>query len=188
VIKSELRKLYFQKRLSLKEQECANFNRKISDQFFSGFDLSTLKTIHTYLSIIKNKEPDTWLIIDKIKKEFPAVRISVPRVKNNTLENFFFEGIHQLEKNVWDILEPKQGIPTPSEKINLVIVPLLIFDKNGNRVGYGKGFYDRFLKECSSDCMKVGLSFFEPIEKISDVEKYDIALTHCITPTHLYQF
>ncbi len=188
MIKSELRKLYFQKRLSLKEQEYVNFSHQISDHFFSNFDLSLIKTIHTYLPIIKNKEPDTWLIIDKIKREFPTIRISVPRVRNNTLENFFLEGTHQLEKNAWDIHEPKKGILTDVKKIDLVIVPLLIFDRSGDRIGYGKGFYDKFLKECPSTCKKIGLSFFEPVEKIDDAEEFDIPLTHCITPARLYQF
>ena len=86
------------------------------------------------------------------------------------------------------IPEPKQGIPTPTDKIALVIVPLLAFDKSGARVGYGKGFYDKFLKGCRPDCKKIGLSFFEPIEQISDTNEFDINLTHCITPNKLYQF
>lgn len=186
--KSELRKLHLQKRLSLNEAECLHFSRQICDQFFTHVDLDYVNIMHAYLPIEKNKEPNTWLILDRIKKEFPKIRISLPRVRNNNLENFFFEGPYQLEKNNWGIPEPKQGVPTPSDKIDLVIVPLIAFDRRGNRVGYGKGFYDKFLKECRLDCMKVGLSFFEPVEKISDVEEYDIALTHCITPNKLYQF
>ena len=186
--KSELRKIYLQKRLSLSEADCLNYSRLLCEQFFSNFDLSFIKIIHTYLPIEKNKEPDTWLIVDRIRREFPNVRISAPRVRNNQIENFFFEELHELEKNTWGILQPKQGLPIPSEKIDLVIVPLLAFDKSGNRVGYGKGFYDRFLKECRVDCKKVGLSFFEPIEQIDDTNGFDINLTHCITPTKLYQF
>jgi 5-formyltetrahydrofolate cyclo-ligase len=186
--KAELRKTYLLKRLSLGESEYLSFNHQISDLFFSNFDLSTIKTIHTYLPIIKNKEPDTWLIINKINREFPTVRISVPRVRNNILENFFFEGTHQLEKNAWDILEPKEGIPTDAEKIDMVIVPLLAFDQKGNRVGYGKGFYDKFLKNCSQTCKKVGLSFFEPIDFIDDTKDFDVALTHCITPVKVHTF
>ncbi|MEK6780227.1 MAG: 5-formyltetrahydrofolate cyclo-ligase [Bacteroidota bacterium] len=186
--KSELRKLYSQRRFSLDEAECLRFSSQICDQFFIHIDLSFINIMHAYLPIEKNKEPNTWLILDRIKKEFPKIRMSLPRVRNNSLENLFLEGAHQLEKNKWDIPEPKQGIPTPSAKIDLVIVPLLAFDQSGNRIGYGKGFYDKFLKECRPDCMKVGLSFFEPIEKIIDVEEFDIALTHCITPTQLYQF
>ena len=186
--KSELRKLYLQKRLELNDADCLNYSRQICDQFFSNFDLSILKIIHLYLPIEKNKEPDTWLLLNRIQREFPAVRISVPRVRNNHLENFFYEGVHQLEKNAWGIPEPRQGIPTPIEKIDLVIVPLLAFDQNGDRVGYGKGFYDKFLKECPASCKKVGLSFFKPVSHIQDVEAFDIALTNCITPDKMYSF
>ena len=188
MIKSELRKLYFQKRLSLKEQEYANFNYQITDQFFSNIDLSMINIIHTYLPIEKNKEPNTWLIIDKIKKEFPAVRISIPRVRNNTLENFFFEGIHQLEKNAWGILEPKEGMPTDVKKIDMVIVPLLIFDENGNRVGYGKGFYDKFLSLCKPSCKKIGFSFFEATLNIDGISQHDIPLDSVITPKGVKHF
>ena len=140
------------------------------------------------MPIEKNKEPDTWLIINKIKQEFSSVRISIPRVRNNNLESIFYEGIHQLEKNAWDILEPKEGISTDVKKIELVFVPLLIFDRSGNRVGYGKGFYDKFLKNCPQTCKKVGLSFFEPVGFIDDTKDFDVALTHCITPEKVYFF
>ena len=186
--KAELRKSYLQKRLAVTEADCLNYSRQICEHFFLNFDLSFLNVIHLYLPIEKNKEPDTWLILDRVRREFPTVRISVPRVKDNRLENIFFEDLHQLEKNAWGILEPKQGVPTPIEKIDLVIVPLLAIDQIGHRVGYGKGFYDRFLKECKPDCKKVGLSFFEPVEKITDSEEYDVALTHCITPYQLHKF
>jgi len=186
--KAEIRKSYLQKRLALNDADCLSYSRQICEHLFFNIDLSFLKTIHLYLPIEKNKEPDTWMILDRLRREFPHIRISVPRVKDNRLENIFFEGLHQLEKNTWGIPEPKQGVPTPSEKIDMVILPLLAFDQQGNRVGYGKGFYDRFLSECRTDCKKIGLSFFAPIEKITDVDKFDIPLTHCITPEKFYQF
>jgi 5-formyltetrahydrofolate cyclo-ligase len=186
--KAELRKSYLQKRLALSDADCLNYGRLICEQFFFNFDLSFLNILHLYLPIEKNKEPDTWLILDRVRREFPNVRITVPRVRDNQLENIFFEGLHQLEKNAWGIPEPKQGMPTPTEKIDLVIIPLLAFDQVGHRVGYGRGFYDRFLKECRLDCKKVGLSFFGPIEKIADSGEHDVTLTHCITPYQLHKF
>jgi 5-formyltetrahydrofolate cyclo-ligase len=105
-------------------------------------------------------------------------------VNNETsqMDSYYFEGLHQLEKNTWGIPEPKQGIPTPIEKIDAVIVPLLGFDKKGNRVGYGRGFYDKFLKMLNPDCLKIGLSFFPPVEKINDVQPYDIPINTIVTP------
>lgn len=70
----------------------------------------------------------------------------------------------------------------------MVLIPLLAFDKNGYRVGYGKGFYDRFLAECRPDVVKVGLSVFEPIDEITDLNEFDIKMDFCITPNRVWQF
>jgi 5-formyltetrahydrofolate cyclo-ligase len=98
------------------------------------------------------------------------------------LENIYFEGLHQLKKNKWGILEPEQGVPTPTEKIDAVIVPLLAFDEKGHRVGYGKGFYDRFLAQCRKNCQRIGISFFSAATLIEDIDENDIQLTSCINP------
>ena len=72
-------------------------------------------------------------------------------------------GVEKL-KNKYGIPEPVGGTEMMPAEIELIIVPLLVFDINGNRVGYGKGYYDRFLKSCSENALKVGVSFFEPVE------------------------
>jgi 5-formyltetrahydrofolate cyclo-ligase len=151
-------------------------------------DLKSIKVVHSFLPILSKKEPNTSLIIDRLKKDFPQIRISIPRVENNDLLNFYFEDESQLKKNQWGILEPASGEPTPTEIIDLVIVPLLAFDRKGNRVGYGKGFYDRFLNDCRTDCKKVGLSFFEPTSSILLKEAHDIPMDVVITPTHVFTF
>lgn len=186
--KEETRKIFLQKRQALSEAEFQQLNLQLYNQFFTQLDLSFIKCIHIFLPIENKREPDTWPIIDRIRREFPYVRISIPRVVEGELENIYFEGLHQLKKNKWGILEPQQGVPTPSEKIDLVLVPLLAFDMFGNRVGYGKGFYDKFLEQCRTDCKKIGVSFFLPIEKIEDVNSFDIKLTGCLTPTEFFQF
>jgi 5-formyltetrahydrofolate cyclo-ligase len=182
--KDQIRKIYLQKRLQLSEGEFQILNRKITDQFFVSVNLSFIGVLHTFLPIEKQREVNTWNIIDRIKREFPNVRISIPKVNNQTsiIDSYYFEGLHQLEKNTWGVPEPKQGIPTPPEKINAVLVPLLGFDKQGNRVGYGRGFYDKFLKILNPDCLKIGLSLFPPIEKINDVKEHDIPVNMVITP------
>jgi 5-formyltetrahydrofolate cyclo-ligase len=188
--KAELRKTYLQKRKSITESEFHKFNYQIYEQFFSLSDLSFIKIVHSYLPIAKNKEPDTWPIIDRLRREFPHIHLCIPKInpKIDLLENFFFEGLHQLEENKLGIKEPKQGIPTEVKKIDFVLVPLLAFDLDGNRVGYGKGYYDKFLSTCRSDCKKVGISFFPPVDKISDIDDQDFKLTSCITPNKTYSF
>lgn len=187
--KQELREFYLEKRKTLTEAECSRFNLEIYNLFFSSIDLSFIKVLHTYLPIVKNKEPDTWMITDRVRRESPQVRISIPRIgAGKILDNFYFESMHQLQVNAWGIQEPKQGIPTPAEKIDLVIVPLLVVDQQGHRVGYGQGYYDRFLKECRDDCKKIGLSFFDSVGNISDLKPSDVSLNACITPEQVLNF
>jgi 5-formyltetrahydrofolate cyclo-ligase len=182
--KEELRKLYLQKRLALSEAEFHELNRKICENFFGLVDLSFIKVLHTFLPIEKTKEPDTWQIIDRIRREFPHIRISIPKINNETsmLDNFYFEGLHQLQNNMWGIPEPKQGIPTPTEKIDAVLVPLLAFDSAGHRVGYGRGFYDKFLSTTRKDCKKIGVSLFPAVETIDNIHSQDLALDLVVTP------
>lgn len=187
--KPELRKLYLQKRKELNEAEYLALNHRLTEIFFTSIDLSFINVLHTFLPVVEKREPDTWLIIDRIRREFPHVRLSIPRINIETdqLENFYFEGLHQLKKNNWGIFEPTQGIPTPPEKIDMVLVPLLAFDKQGNRVGYGKGYYDRFLKKLKPSTLKLGISLFEPIEQIEAIQSFDIPLSGALTPMEFIQ-
>lgn len=160
-------------------------SRKLCELFFVSIDLSFVQTIHTFLSIREKHEPDTWLIVERIRREFPHIRISVPRITEaGQMENIYFEGLHQLVRNKWGIEEPRHGVPTPTEKIDLVLVPLLCFDRSGNRVGYGKGYYDSFLRECRSTTKKVGLSLFSNSEVIDDLYDGDVILDECLTPVN----
>ena len=70
----------------------------------------------------------------------------------------------------------------------MVFVPLLVFDQQGHRVGYGMGYYDRFLVQCSETTLKVGLSFFDPVSKIEDIKTHDIALDFALTPEGIFTF
>jgi 5-formyltetrahydrofolate cyclo-ligase len=188
--KAELRKLYFEKRLALTDRETIELSEELCQTFFLSVDLSGIRVLHTFLPIKKNKEPDTFYIINRIEKEYPGIQLSIPKVnqENAQLESFYWEGMNQLKQNKWNIPEPCQGILTPVEKIDIILVPLLVFDQQGHRIGYGKGFYDRLLTSCRRDCKKVGLSFFPPIELISPTEGHDQRLDHVITPQKNYQF
>lgn len=180
--KKEIRKQFLEKRKALSESECAMLNQALYSNFFASVDLSFVRVLHIFLSIPNNQEPDTWPLLDRIRREFPHIRMSVPKVVGDHLENFFFEGLHQLHTSSWGIQEPKQGVPTPTDKIDIVIVPLLAVDERGHRVGYGRGYYDRLLKTTRKDCLKVGLSFFSPVKEIEDITDQDVRLNQCVTP------
>lgn len=186
--KKELRKVYLEKRKALSEEGCEELNRRLCDNFFSHVTLSDVQVLHTFLPIEKNREVNTWLIIDRLRKDFPNLRISIPKINNQSaeLEHYFLEGKEQLENNTWEIPEPVKGVPTPIEKIDAVLVPLLAYDRQGHRLGYGRGFYDRFLVNCRPDCKKIGLSFFEMEEQIEGIDDTDIPLNMIITPEGVF--
>ena len=186
--KQEARKIYLQKRLDLSQEEYQQLNLRLYHQFFTQLDLSYIKCIHIFLPIESKREPDTWPIIERIRREFSHINISLPKMKGDEIESIYFKGLHQVKKNKWGILEPEEGEPTPTEKIDMVIVPLLAFDKTGHRVGYGKGFYDRLLIECRKDCERVGISFFSAIDKIEDVDENDVRLSKCLSPMRTFPF
>jgi 5-formyltetrahydrofolate cyclo-ligase len=101
---------------------------------------------------------------------------------------FLYESANQLKVNNHGIPEPTGGIEIKAEQLDIVFVPLLGLDKNGFRVGYGKGFYDRLLNRCKPECVFIGLHLFNEFMNVDDLHQNDIALHQCFTPTKKYDF
>ena len=146
----------------------------------------------TFLPITRRNEVDTWPIIHRIWQDFPRVRVAVPITDTTSgqLTHFIITPETPLIENRWGIPEPEPGrCPAiGSEQVDVVLVPLLLFDRLGHRVGYGKGYYDRFLAECRPDCLKIGLSLFEPVDQIEGVEPTDVQMDACMTFNAVFQF
>lgn len=142
---------------------------------------------HIFLPIEKNIEIDTEGIIS-ILLGFDK-NVIVPKVISNTeLEHYLLTDNTKFKTNSLNIPEPVDGITVPPNKIDVVFIPLLAFDKLGNRIGYGKGYYDRFLSQCKTNVIKIGLSLFEPEDLIEDIAPTDIPLDYCVTPKKNYIF
>ncbi|MFA6276536.1 MAG: 5-formyltetrahydrofolate cyclo-ligase [Pedobacter sp.] len=186
MLKSILRKQALQKRKNLTEEEIASLNKRLLAQF-KKLDLSTIKTLHIFLPIIHQKEPDTFLLIEWLQKNHPEIQIIVPKSEfdSSLMSHHHYIDKEDLINNHYHIPEPQQAKPFNGIP-DMVIVPLLAFDKNGYRVGYGKGFYDRFLQNISTQ--KIGLSFFDAVTEINDVHLNDIRLDKCITPNKIVEF
>lgn len=144
---------------------------------------------HIFLSIKDKKEIDTSLIINYLWANSKIISVSKSNFYNYTLDNFLLQKDTRIEVNSWGIPEPVNAVAINDNEIDVVFVPLLSFDKMGNRVGYGKGFYDRFLEHCKSDVVKIGISLFDvESDLIEDVHEGDIALDFCVTPHKTYIF
>ena len=188
--KSELRKIYLADRKKISPDERNEKSRSIAERFFQFCDLSKTKYLHCFLPIEKFNEVDTTLIIKKIWGDFPQITTLVPRINFQTLEieNLQITPETELVESRFQIHEPAHNEITAASEIDLVLVPLLCFDQRGYRVGYGKGFYDKLLNRCRTDVLKIGLSFFPPVEKISDVREFDVKLDFCIMPESFVNF
>lgn len=179
--KQELRKLFKQKRADLSEFQINKFQVNIYEQI-REINFGNEQNIHIFLPIKRQKEVDTQPIINFLRKQNKTIIISKSDFKTNTLKHFVYEESTVLEINKWGIPEPVNATKINVKEIDLVFVPLLISDKKNYRVGYGKGFYDRFLSECKSSVKTIGLNFFHPIHEIKDVNQHDIALNKIIYP------
>src|SRR5690606_33484872 len=109
-------------------------------------------------------------------------------VENNQMLNCQINPEVEWAKGKFNFPAPKEFHLVDSKEIDVVFLPMLICDKAGNRVGYGGGFYDRFLKGCRQDAIKIGLNFFSPIDEISDVFESDVPLDYCVTGDEIVSF
>lgn len=184
-----LRNQFRSMREELIQSDVVSYAWKIHDLLFSRIMMHRFDHIHTYLPIETQHEVDTKLIIQTLRRDFaPDIYLSKSH-KNGILTHHLFKPETELIMNKWGIPEPKDTTnPVPETIFDLVFVPLLAFDKRGHRVGYGGGYYDRFLSKCDPDCIKIGLSFFEPVDEVSDINEFDIRLNHCITPNKIWTF
>ena len=182
--KSECRKIYKSKRAALSEKERVDLSIEITNQCLK-LPIWEFEHFHIFLPIETQKEVDTTQLITVLQAK--EKHIYIPKVKHLELEHFQLDEHTLLRTNKWGIAEPVAGKTIDTSILNIVFIPLLAFDQNGNRVGYGKGFYDRFLRRCKNDVLKVGLSFFEAEEQIN-ADPHDISLDYCVTPKRVYGF
>lgn len=143
---------------------------------------------HLFLPIETQKEINTEFLLQILAGRDKEIIVSKSDFETLKMTHFLLTDNTKLQVNAYGIPEPVDGLEVPSHKIDVVFVPLLAYDKKGNRVGYGKGFYDQFLSECKPDVVKIGLSYFDPEENIKDVSLQDVKLDYCVTSQGIIQF
>ncbi|PQJ68472.1 5-formyltetrahydrofolate cyclo-ligase [Polaribacter butkevichii] len=179
--KEELREIYKQKRIDLTEHEVASFQENIYQQIYN-LDTSSVKNVHLFLSMRKFNEIDTQPIINFFRKKHIKIVVSRCNFKDDTLSHFYLEEDTVLELNKFGVPEPINAVEVDEKELDLIFVPLLISDELNYRVGYGKGYYDRFLSKCTDQAQFIGVNFFKPIYQIEDSNEFDIPLHQVIYP------
>jgi 5-formyltetrahydrofolate cyclo-ligase len=190
--KKDIRHYYKNRRCQLTHAQINKLDDLLLIQFQKlAIDIPCL--IMTYSPIEELNEFDPQTITDYCYFKNPNQQLLYPVVVDGV------EGTNEIlpvmvseetvfEKNQFGVAEPTNGMEVSPDDIDMIIVPLFGFDKKGYRVGYGRGFYDRFLSRCRKDCIKVGFSYFEPVDEIEDVCSLDIKLNYCITHEKFYIF
>lgn len=194
--KTELRRQFLQQRKGLTPDDVNQRSELIAGRFFDFLEDKSLVgisvMIHTFLPIQRQNEVNTWLLIRKIWAQYGTMNVAVPvtNASKSTLSHYRLLPQTSLLENRWGIPEPAGTDLQPQQPtdFDFVLIPLLAFGRQGQRIGYGGGFYDRFLAECRPDCLKIGLSLFDPVDCIANSEPTDVRLDACITPNHIWFF
>lgn len=186
MLKAELRKKYMQKRKALSRDEAFLLSEKIFQHFITYFKPRTGQKVHIFIPIEKFNEIDTQIFIQYFLAQ--NIRVYVPKIVADKLINIEIFHDTVFETNSWGISEPVSNEDSGETYFHYVITPLLYCDRKGNRVGYGKGFYDGLFQSISPDTKKIGVNYFDPDEYIDDVWENDIPLDYLVTPTEVLSF
>lgn len=185
--KNELRKKYKMLRSDLSLEQIEDLSLQIANESLK-LPIWDFENYHLFLSIHEHKEVQTDALLHILHGKDKNVIVSKSDFETRTMEHVLLTDNVTIKKNEWNIPEPQNGFKIADDNIDVVFVPLLAYDVFGNRVGYGKGFYDLFLSKCKPNVVKIGLSFFDPEPIITNIFSEDIRLDYCITPTNTIKF
>lgn len=184
--KKALRLAYSEKRKKLSPESRERKSLELANRCLD-LPVWDRQTFHLFLSIPGKAEVDTTPLLTILQGRDKDV--AIPRVSGpGELQHFLLTDATRLKQNNWGIPEPVAGITVEPEALDVVFLPLLAFDRSGCRVGYGGGYYDRFLSRCRGDALKVGLTFFPPVDMVSDCQPWDVPMDYCVTPEKIYAF
>lgn len=187
MLKKDLRKKYKALRKQLPIDAIEDLSIRIANQLLK-LPIWDATFYHVFLTIEEQLEVNTDIILNILSGKDKHIVISKSDFETGLMTHYLLTDNTVIKKNTHNIPEPVDGIEITNNKLEVVFVPLLAFDEQGHRVGYGKGFYDKFLADCKPDTLKIGLSFFEAEDAIDDVFENDIKLDYCVTPERVYKF
>ena len=175
-MKNQLKQSITERRNSLTKEEIAEKSEIIKDRLFKLQQYSRSKTVMFFVSF--NTEVFTH---DMIKESLGAKTVLVPKIVNHEIEpSMILDFDNLVQSGKFGILEPIEATKIDLKNIDLVLVPGIAFDIGGHRIGYGFGFYDKFLKKVPK-AIKIGLAFdFQVVDEIPH-EEHDVPVDFIIT-------
>jgi len=187
--KQQLRDTYSKKRSELSVQERSKFDDLLLIQF-QRLPFKKVQVVLSFWPMEQRAEMDTHLYTRYLSYLIPSAKFCYPVIdpSSNFMDAFEVNNDTEFEENKYGITEPVNGVKIDPLEVDFIIMPLFAFDEKGYRVGYGKGYYDRFIARCKPNVITVGVSYFEAVDKVDDTHHYDVPLKYCITPYKVYEF
>lgn len=186
--KEQLRKEYKIRRKSLSAEELERKSLAIKRHFETWISMfPEFQHVHIFLPIERQKEVNTIPILEFLLEKGKTLYTSLVDPDTDEMKTVEINRGTDYQLDPWGIPVPKEPVFVSPEKIQVILIPLLVVDQKGNRIGFGKGYYDMFLSKLSNDILKVGLSLFPPVAQITS-ENHDIPLSYCITPEKVLTF
>lgn len=177
--KQELRQRLLEKRSELTKEEYTRKSAQIIRRLKGEPEFKKAHTIHCYVSINERNEVNTRPLIKALLAAERNVVIPVTNFDSGILTHVYLNRFSDLKKNEWGVPEPIRGEEADTDDLDLVIVPMAGGDYDKNRIGYGKGFYDRFLQQVG--CPAVGLLFERCLVDTVPTGKFDVPLDKLVT-------
>ena len=185
--KDLIRKIAFEKRSVLSYKSIEKYSKLITNELMYNFNFTNKKT-HLFYPIKENKEVDTWFLHKKIILKKNKFFCSIYNETDKSWDCVQFDPKVDFKETTFKVPVPVNYINSKYNEIEIIIIPLIAFDKKGNRIGYGKGIYDKILAKLNPNCIKIGVSFFEEEKDIINAENHDIKLDYCQTTNKLHKF
>jgi|TARA_R110001599_G_scaffold184627_5_gene378617 5-formyltetrahydrofolate cyclo-ligase len=176
--KSELRARMLKLRKSIDEEDWETRSETIINELKKIPEFIASDVIHCFVSMNDRKEVNTHSLLNDLISSGKKVIVPVTDFETGELKHSELKSFQDLKENKWGVLEPDEIHP-PTKEMDMILVPLLAADKHFNRLGYGKGFYDRFLNK--ENAVKVGLLFEDFLIDQIPVENFDEKLDILIT-------
>jgi len=186
--KKSIRKNVLKYRKLLSKEVFDQRNKLIVEKTIQFIAEHKISCMHSFLPIEKNNEVNTWPIIYQLKKDGIKVVLSATDFENEIMTHYWNDDSLIFENDQFGIPTPVNGQMADLNEVEMVLIPLLAADKKGNRIGYGKGYYDRLLARMNQKVMKIGLTLGPLFDHFSFAEPHDIGLDYCVTPKEIVAF
>lgn len=183
--KEKIRRELLNRRSRIPEEEYLERSERIVSRLLRLPEVINARTVHCYISMNNRREVNTHGLIKELIHSGHNVAVPITHTESGTLTHTRLNDFEDMQPNAWGVMEPQTGEKVAVEDLGLVIVPMVGGDLNRNRIGYGKGFYDRFLQHVS--CPSVGLLFETCLMDEIPTEPFDVPLDKLVTETRVVE-